>query len=90
MKQGYREQRPTDDQHSVSHLPSAARGNEIDDKRKAEKPGDDQRSGNDMAPCVSLARIGHYAKIRSQHLVVIFYQSLLYAPIGGKSNPCRG
>lgn len=56
MKQGYREQPPTDNQHSAGHLPGAAVDNQVDDKRKAESRSNDHRSTNDLAPvCMWLA-----------------------------------
>lgn len=90
MKQGNREQPPTDDQHSASHLPGPAVDNQVDDKRKTESRSNDHRSTNDSAP-VELARVEDYARIRLVHRFVIFYRYLLSTPIAGSRSeidPC--
>ena len=56
MEQGYRDQPPTNDQHRVSHLRGTAADNQDDDDQKAEKTCDDQRGGNDLAPCLDVPR----------------------------------
>jgi hypothetical protein len=85
MKQAYRKQPPTDEQHRVSHLPGAAVDDQVDDKRKAKTRSNDQRSRNDMAPCLYVVCIEDYARIRSRHLVVVvFYQHLLSKPVEDK------
>jgi hypothetical protein len=50
MEQGYGDQPPADHQHRVSHQRGAAVDNQVDHQQKAENRGDDQRSGNDLAP----------------------------------------
>lgn len=78
MIHGYWQQPPTDDQHSVGHLASAAVNNQVDDKHKTKKTGNDERSRNDLAPCLSVTSTKGEARIRSRHL---FYQRLLSIPI---------
>ena len=51
MKQRYRRQPPAEDQHGASHLRGAAVDDKEHDQQEAEKPRDDQRCWNDMAPC---------------------------------------
>ena len=89
MKQSYGNQTPTDNQHGARHLASAAVGNQKDDEHKAKKRSDNQRSRNDLAPCLYVVRIEDYARIRSQYLFVTFYQYVLPTPIGGRRRPCR-
>ena len=76
MKQGYRQQPPADDQHGASHLLRAAFDDKDDDSEEAEKRSDDQRSGNEMAPCRCAARIDDGRGIRSAPAVVYPQSSL--------------
>ena len=48
MIESYWEQAPADHQHSVSHFRSATVDNQVDEKRKTEKRGNDQRNGNGL------------------------------------------
>jgi hypothetical protein len=64
MKQRYRQQPPTEDQHGASHLWGAAVDDKEDDKQEAAKRSDAQRRWNDMAP-VSRAEVRR--EIRSPH-----------------------
>ena len=57
MKQGYWQQAPAKQQHGVSHLRGAALDYKEDDQQEAEKPSDDQRRSNDMAPVARLASL---------------------------------
>ena len=67
MEQGDREQPPTDNQHRVSHLRGAAVDDQVDDEQKAENGRDDQRSANDLAPCLSVSRLKIMEEVLDGH-----------------------
>ena len=46
MEQGYWEEPPTNDEHRVSDVRSAARDDQVNDEQKAASAADDQRSTN--------------------------------------------
>ena len=73
MVQGYRQEPPTDDQHRAGHLASATLDDQIDGEDKAKKPGNDERSRNDLAPCLPVTGAMGEARLRLHHL---FYQRL--------------
>lgn len=67
MEQGDGEQPPTDNQHRVSHLRGAAVDDQVDHEQKAENGRDDQRSGNDLAPCLSVSRLKIMEEVLDGH-----------------------
>jgi len=50
MKQTYREQPPTDEQHGVRYRSRAAVDNQVNDQQKSEKRSDDQPRGDGSIP----------------------------------------
>ena len=70
MKQRYRRQPPAEDQHGASHLRGAAVDDKEHDQQEAEKPSDDQRCWNDMAPSSGAARGEDRRGIRSRRGIV--------------------